>query len=257
MQFFALGGEGWLNRTIMEQLDFSAGPSAIPIGSVKLSLSDEARASLEAVRAAQEVARRHARQQTRRARLWFLTVVGGVAVAAVFGPRVARGWQGRDRAASVTLPAPASVQPARTPPPAEPAPAVEQPVASPMVAAESAAASTGCDPAAIRTAPWRASPEACARAFEAEPSNPSYALAVAQAEHARGRLTEAAQWANRALALDPAAAEAYVIVARAEGHAGRRPQALAAYRRYLELAPRGWHRAEARSALRRAGEDAR
>ncbi|HVT06701.1 MAG TPA: hypothetical protein VHO67_04565, partial [Polyangia bacterium] len=88
----------------MEQLDFSAAPSVVSIGAVKLSLSEEARASLEAVRAAQEVARRHARQQTRRARLWFLTVVGGVAVAAVFGPRVARGWQGRGAPAAVAPP---------------------------------------------------------------------------------------------------------------------------------------------------------
>ncbi|HVT09982.1 MAG TPA: hypothetical protein VHO67_21120, partial [Polyangia bacterium] len=122
---------------------------------------------------------------------------------------------------------------------------------------ETTAASTGCDPDAIRTAPWRASPEACAQAFEAHPGNASFALAVAQAEHAHGRLAEAAQWANRALAVDPNAAEGYVIVARAERQEGHQPQALAAYRHYLELAPRGWHRAEARSALRRAGEGAR
>ena len=247
----------------MEQLDFSPGPNAVSIGSVRLSLSDEARASLEAVRAAQEVARRRARQQTRRARLWFLTVVGGVAVAAVFGPRVARGWQARRPIPRPPRsPRPLRPSPARSPAPAEATPAVTQPRDRPAgdrAAKDEAAAAdvTGCDPAAIRTAPWRASPEACARAFEANPSNASFALAVAQAEHAHGRLPEAAQWANRALAVDPNAAEAYVIIARAERQAGRQPQALVAYRHYLELAPRGWHRAEARAALRRAGEDAR
>ncbi|MFL5306418.1 MAG: hypothetical protein ACJ8F1_14470 [Polyangia bacterium] len=249
----------------MEQLDFSPGPSAVSIGSVRLSLSDEARASLEAVRAAQEVARRRARQQTRRARLWFLTVVGGVAVAAVFGPRVARGWQERGRTAPAAVPTPAATEPTPIPAPPEAAPAAPQPRTSataatpttPTAVKDDVAEVTGCDPAAIRTAPWRASPEACARAFEANPSNASFALAVAQAEHAHGRLPEAAQWANRALAVDPNAAEAYVIIARAERHAGRQPQTLVAYRHYLELAPRGWHRAEARGALRRAGEDAR
>jgi Flp pilus assembly protein TadD len=96
------------------------------------------------------------------------------------------------------------------------------------------------------------SPEACTRAFEADPSNASLALAVAQAEHARGRLAEAAQWARRAIDLDPKTAEAYVIVARAEAENGRHGHARRAYRTYLKLAPRGWHHAEARSALRAA-----
>jgi len=245
----------------MEQLDFSPGPSVVSIGAVKLSLSEEARASLEAVRAAQEVARRQARQQTRRARLWFLTIVGGVAVAAAFGPRFARGWQGRATPAAAALPAPVAPPPVAVAPaaPAEPAPSVAaaQPTPAPAAVEAGSAASTGCDPEAIRTAPWRASPEACAQAFQAHPGNASFALAVAQAEHAHGRLAEAAQWANRALAVDPNAAEGYVIIARAERQEGHQPQALAAYRHYLELAPRGWHRAEARSALRRAGDAAR
>jgi tetratricopeptide (TPR) repeat protein len=242
----------------MEQLDVSAGPSAVAIGSLRASLSDEARASLDAVRSAQEIARRRARQQTRRARLWLLTIVGTVALAAVFGPRFARGGHRQEPARPTTtaaLSAPVAVQPAPIAAPAAAAPELP-PVTRPNVQ-DSAGATGGCDPDAIRTSPWRASPEACTRAFEANPTNPSFALAVAQAEHARGRLTEAAQWANRALALDPNAAEAYVIVARAETHEGRHPQARLAYRHYLELAPRGWHRAEARAALRRAGDDAR
>lgn len=241
----------------MEQLDFSAGPSAVSIGSVRLSLSDEARASLEAVRAAQEVARRRARQQTRRARLWLLTMMGGVAVAAVFGPRFARGWPRHAPVARAALPSPPSTTPAAIAAPPESAPPVSPPAVSPTKALDGTPPATGCDPTAIQTAPWRASPEACARAFESEPTNASFALAVAQAEHAHGHLAEAARWANRALAVDPDAAEAYVIVARAEAQAGRPPQAVAAYRHYLELAPRGWHRSEARAALRRARNDAR
>jgi hypothetical protein len=43
-----------------------------------------------------------------------------------------------------------------------------------------------------------------------------------------------------------------VIIARADKENGRPEDARTAYRRYLELAPRGWHRAEARAALRPA-----
>jgi tetratricopeptide (TPR) repeat protein len=52
--------------------------------------------------------------------------------------------------------------------------------------------------------------------------------------------------------LDPNAAEAYVIIARADAENGRHEDARAAYQRYLEIAPRGWHKAEAQAALRRA-----
>ena len=107
----------------------------------------------------------------------------------------------------------------------------------------------GCD-TSTRRGLWRRSPEACAQAFAADPKNASLALAVAQAEHAHARYDEAAQWARRALALDPTAAEAYVIIARADDENGQADDARAAYQHYLEIAPRGWHKAEARAALR-------
>jgi tetratricopeptide (TPR) repeat protein len=138
----------------------------------------------------------------------------------------------------------------------EPSVAVAVAVATPPVAAQAKANDTGvpaegCD-TSTRRGLWRRSPEACARAFAADPNNASLALAVAQSEHAHARFNEAAQWAKRALALDPTAAEAYVIIARAEAENGRDEEARAAYQRYLEIAPRGWHKAEARTALRRA-----
>jgi Flp pilus assembly protein TadD len=71
--------------------------------------------------------------------------------------------------------------------------------------------------------------------------------------HAHGSGAEAAQWAKRALALDPNAAEAYVLIARADAAKGRHDDARTSYSRYLELAPRGWHKAEARAAVRAAG----
>ena len=68
----------------------------------------------------------------------------------------------------------------------------------------------------------------------------------------RGDGAEAAQWAKRALALDPNAAEAYVLIARADKAGGNHEDARAAYRRYLDLAPRGL--AQGRSAGRIASD---
>jgi tetratricopeptide (TPR) repeat protein len=252
----------------------------VAIVSLKLALSQEARASLAAVRVAQEGAQRRARQQTMQARIWLALVVGAVALGAVaLRPRVAHWRQSRAKTAK---PAPTSP---RTPPVAlgtaapaamayaaqpaiaaelahakpaahvlrEPEPSV--PSAAVRVAAQAKASYTGvpaegCD-TSTRSGLWRRSPKACARAFAADPKNASLALAVAQAEHAHAHLDEAAQWAKRALALDPSAAEAYVIIARADTANGRDGDARTAYQRYLEIAPRGWHKAEALAALRR------
>ena len=153
----------------------------------------------------------------------------------------------------------ATVPTATMPTPAAPAakatepsrPVAAKPLAAQAKATDDGAPDEGCD-TSTRHGLWRRSPEACARAFAADPKNASLALAVAQAEHAHARLDDAAQWARRALALDPNAAEAYVIIARAETENGRVDDARAAYQHYLELAPRGWHKAEARAALRRA-----
>jgi Flp pilus assembly protein TadD len=133
---------------------------------------------------------------------------------------------------------------------------VARSVAAQAKATDSGVPAEGCD-TSTRRGLWRRSPEACARAFAADPKNASLALAVAQAEHAHARLDEAAQWARRALALDPNAAEAYVIIARADSANGRDEEARTAYRRYLDLAPRGWHKAEARAALRGVSGTAR
>jgi tetratricopeptide (TPR) repeat protein len=130
------------------------------------------------------------------------------------------------------------------------------PVAAQAKETDSGLPAEGCDTSSRRGL-WRRSPEACARAFAADPKNASLALAAAQAEHAHARLDEAAQWAKRALALDPNAAEAYIIIARADTENGRDEDARAAYQRYLEIAPRGWHKGEARAALRRASISSR
>jgi tetratricopeptide (TPR) repeat protein len=226
----------------------------VPVMSLKLELSDEARASLEAVRVAQEDARRRAREQTRQARIWFALGLGIAGTLGVFGPRVVRARRARAQVAAV---APAVAPPAAVAAAPEMAPPAPSPAAPVAVAPSAASAelAAGCDRAAIHTTPWRISAEACAQAFEADPHDASLALAIAQSEHAHSHLPESAKWAQRALAIDPNAAEAYVIIARARAKAGDLPEAREAYRHYLELAPRGWHHAEARAALRRESKD--
>jgi tetratricopeptide (TPR) repeat protein len=250
----------------MEQSDVSTPKSSRgPIVSFGRALSSEVRASLEAVRVAREAAQHRARKQTLRARLWFAVGLAAVGVAVLaFGPSMAR-W--RHPRAKVAAPAPvtapvaeprAAEATAPVPPVQAPAPAPAErtvPPFAPKAASGSAAAANtgdGCDAALVRRTPWLLSPQACAAVFDANPTDATLALGIAQAEHARGRFDESAQWARRALALDPRAAESYVLIARTEAKAGRQEEALDAYRKYLELAPRGWHRAEAQTALRRA-----
>ncbi|HEY7374879.1 MAG TPA: hypothetical protein VIF57_22140 [Polyangia bacterium] len=234
----------------------------------RLVLSDEVRASLAAVRVAQEAARVRARRQTVQTRFWFATsVAAAAAIAFAFAPRVARWRHGRAQppvvahavaqAAPLASPAPRALLASAAPKAYEAPPAVAaQPAGAavptqPEPAREAGGTDRACDTALIRSAPWRLSAEACARAFEADPDNAALALAVAQATHARGHLADAALWARRALALDANAAEAYVLIARAEMKDDHAEEARAAYEHYLQLAPRGWHKAEARSALER------
>lgn len=274
-RFFAARPGRWLNGlTMMEQVEI---PAATPVPNMPGGrvLSNEVRASLEAVRVAQVAARQRARQQTMRTRIWVAAALAaGGLVAVAMGPRIAARRHARPQAATPaaavqisperTAPAMASpatetaVAPATVvaPPtvvaPAAviaPAPAVA-PVAAQTKAADVVGAVEGCDTQLIRRAPWRLSAQACARAFTADPTNAALALAIAHAEHAHGSVAQAADWANRALALDPKSAEAYLLIARAEVASGRHEEARTAYRRYLELAPRGWHKTEARAALK-------
>jgi tetratricopeptide (TPR) repeat protein len=256
--FFAVGHGRWLNHLMLEQPETGEN-RGIAIVSLKLALSQETRASLAAVRVAQESAQRRARRQTLQARLGLALLLGAVALGALSSKsRLARWRQARASTAQPASAAPPAM--AKSAPPVaqepEPAPsptavAVAVAVAAPAKANDTEVPAEGCD-TSTRSGLWRRSPEACARAFAADPQNASLALAVAQAEHAHAHLDEAARWARRALALDPNAAEAYVIIARADVENGRDEDARTAYQHYLEIAPRGWHKAEARAALRRA-----
>ena len=250
--------ERWLNQMIMEQQDVSVGaavPASVPVESLRRGLSNEVRASLEAVRVAGVVARARARRQTLHARIALATMLIGLALFALaFGPRLAREIRARRHHVVATAPvavaAPAS-RAAALPEPVAPAPVAAATDSSPVAAPPKpgvTADEMGCDARLLTHAPWRLSAEACARAFDLDPNNARLALAIAQAEQAHGSPEESARWAERALSLKPDAAEAYVLIARAAARRGHHDEARAAYRRYLELAPRGWHQTEARAA---------
>src|SRR3954471_20587552 len=96
---------------MMEQVDVPAGAAAASV-SLGRALSDEARASLEAVRVAQEAGRLRARRQTVRARIGLAAMVGvGGLLALVLVPRVAGGRYARVQAPATARPAPIAPEP--------------------------------------------------------------------------------------------------------------------------------------------------
>ena len=93
---------------MMEQVDVPAGAMAAS-ATLGRALSDEARASLQAVRVAQEAARLRVRRQTVRARIWAATMMVAVGVtAAVFGVRMVGRRHARPQAPTSARPAPIS-----------------------------------------------------------------------------------------------------------------------------------------------------
>jgi hypothetical protein len=102
---------------------------------------------------------------------------------------------------------------------------------------------------------WRAASESCGAAFDAAPS-PALAMRIAHARWARGDAAGGAEWGRRALELGTKDADAYVLIGNAARAAGDNAAAVAAYRSYLEQAPRGWHAARLRGELRKLGRPA-
>jgi hypothetical protein len=232
-----------------------------PVARLRLG-PDELRASLEAVRSAQTAARARARRETRWARVIAasaLMAIGATAWAAAHRPPRTGAVATSPRIAAAAAPvATPEAAPAIAPAPLE-APPAERPAPSERLAPSerSGAAVSGdvggqvapCD-AAFAQRNWSAIASTCATAFGARPQDGALAMRVAQAQHRRGHIATAAEWARKALALDADIPEAFVIVAHAEVGAGHARAAGDAYQRYLALAPRGWHAAEARRALR-------
>jgi Flp pilus assembly protein TadD len=89
----------------------------------------------------------------------------------------------------------------------------------------------------------------CALAFSANPADPELAMLLAKTELDRGHARQALDWAKRALAIDERQADAYVFVGGAEQAAGHQAAARSAYRRYLELAPKGRYASDLRAIV--------
>jgi Flp pilus assembly protein TadD len=226
--------------------------------------SEEVRASLAAIQAARTAAEQRMQRDSFRIRA--LTMIA-LALIAVGSFALAGHLRARHHAAAAKAAAAAIA-------PALPAPAPESPAPAPVAVAEAAPANdevSTVTPAARSVSPdalpacldayerhrWHAAAAACADAFTADAHDASLALKVAQAQHARAHYADAGDWARRALALEDADPEAFVILAHAERRAGHPMAARNAYHQYLLLAPHGWHAGEARAALRGARASAR
>jgi hypothetical protein len=88
----------------------------------------------------------------------------------------------------------------------------------------------------------------CPAAFSAAPAA-DIAAALAKIEFDRGRGARAVEWGKQSIALDENNAEAYVFIGGGEQLAGHDKAAKEAYRRYLELAPKGRYAADVRAIV--------
>ena len=89
----------------------------------------------------------------------------------------------------------------------------------------------------------------CGDAAKGNPdSAPAYSM-LAHAQLNRGKANEALTSAQKAIALDPAQADAYVIIGGVEQDRGHSAAAKAAYLKYLQLAPRGRYATDLRAIV--------
>lgn len=91
--------------------------------------------------------------------------------------------------------------------------------------------------------------ETCIKAFAHDSSLVSPLMKWTRGEFERGHTALAVAWANRIVEIDPNQAEAYMIIGMAEQTAHHFTEARMAYKRYLELAPKGAFARDVRSAL--------
>jgi CheY-like chemotaxis protein len=90
---------------------------------------------------------------------------------------------------------------------------------------------------------------ACVAAKDANPDSPEACVLLGHALFERKKRHEALQWAERAVALDPKQAEAYVIIGGVRQALADAPAAKAAYKKYLELAPNGQYASDLRAIV--------
>jgi hypothetical protein len=230
------------SQTVADGNRPALGRDIVPTTLEGRAVSKAVRASLAAVRAAQEAARMRRRRDAWRMRAFaaaaLLTLIAGILTFHHFRA-------GRHASAGTgATPAPAaSVEPSDPPLPGTTSAAAAEPL-SPADDAPNT-----CDDAVARRR-LRTAASACAEAFEAQPTDPALAMKIANVQHARGQYRDAAEWARKAIALHTTDADAFVILAHAETRARHAGAARAAYRHYLAMAPQGWHASEARHALR-------
>jgi tetratricopeptide (TPR) repeat protein len=242
---FLLDAQSGASIVVMEAIQAAEGVRQAPWDDTGM------RASLSAVRSAQAQALARNRRETWKARVVVGTAVATFAIGLVaVKTRAARkAHASRPVVAAAVAPARPLVPLGSTPAAPAKAPAVAAAPAPSSDVVADAGAIAECEVLCKRHR-WRQAAEPCALAVRARPNDANLALGMAQSEHARNRMAEAGQWAARAIALDPNLAEAFVIQAHAERQAGDDDAAARDFRRYLELAPRGWHAREAREALR-------
>jgi tetratricopeptide (TPR) repeat protein len=254
-QFLAGRPERWLNRGMEGPLETEGSQRSQPWD------AEGMRASLSAVHAALAEARARNRRATTKARLLVGTAVVTFAVGLVATrTRAARKIPPRSPAVAATVslaerPGPmlaeskvaAPISATRAAPLEMPASAASE--TSTTAGTANAGAVAECEMLCKRHR-WRQAAEPCAVAIKTRPDDATILLGLAQSAHARNRLAEAGEWAKRASTLDPNLAEAFIIQAHAEARVGDAAAAARDFRRYLALAPRGWHAKEAREALR-------
>lgn len=208
--------------------------------------SSVATASTEPLQALAMIAQQRAayarRQRWKRGTLALFVV--GIAASALLIPSLRQSGSATPRAAArPQAPKPVAAQPQAV----AAAPALEATSSAPVeIAPDDPAARCQTDFAAHQ---WRTALESCGAAFEAEPS-PALAMRIAHAHWAHGDAAGGGTWGQRALELGTKDADAYVLIGNAQHAAGDDTAALVAYRRYLELAPRGWHAARLRTVVK-------
>ena len=143
--------------------------------------------------------------------------------------------------------APAAAAPAAAAPAAAPAPA-GAPGEAAAVSPEFPQLLTACQ-STFNAGRMRDATTACTAAVEANPDSPKAVALLAHAEFNRSHRKEALSWAEKAIKLDPKTADAYVIIGGVQQDAGRNGDAKAAYRKYLELAPKGQYAADLRAIV--------
>jgi len=103
---------------------------------------------------------------------------------------------------------------------------------------------------AVESGAPRKALDACRGAVAANQSNAASLILFAQAKLLVGRDNEAFSLAKRALAADPANAEAYLILGSIAQGIGNTAEARRSYETYLRVAPQGSHASEIRAILR-------